>query len=61
MIKKYGDQYKSLKSFVVKVKNTEDVKKVMEVFIDTVNFDPACFKGAIRHEKQANLREVKKL
>ena len=51
----------SLKSFVVKVKNNEDMKKVMEVFIDTVNFDPACFKGAIRNEKQANLTEVKKL
>ena len=61
VFKKYGDQYKSLKTFVVEVRNNEEVKKIMDVFLDTVNFDPACFKGAIRNEKQANLREVKKL
>jgi hypothetical protein len=45
----------------VTIKNKAEVKKAMEVFIDTVNFDPACFKGAIRNEKQADLREFKKV
>ena len=61
VIKKDGDHYKSLKTFIVKIKDKEKVKKAMEVFVDTVNFDPACFKGAIRNEKLANLREFKKL
>ena len=62
VLKKDGEHYKSMKTFIVKIKNKEEAKKAMEVFVaDTVNFDPACFKGAIRNEKLANLREFKKL
>ena len=61
ILRKDGENYKALKTFIVKIKNKEEVKKAMTVFIDTVNFDPACFKGAIRNEKQANPREFKKL
>ena len=49
ILKKDGGNYKALKTFIVKIKNKEEVKKAMTVFIDTVNFDPACFKGAIRN------------
>ena len=59
ILKKDGENYKALKTFIVKIKNKEQVKKAMAVFVDTVNFDPSCFKGAIRNEKQANLREFK--
>ena len=59
VIKKDGDHYKSLKTFIVKIKDKEKVKKAMEVFVDTVNFDPACFKGAIRNEKLANFLPTK--
>ena len=61
ILKKDGEHYKSLKTFIVKIKDKEEVKKAMDVFVDNVNFDPACFKGAIRKEKQANLKEFKKL
>jgi hypothetical protein len=59
ILKKDGENYKALKIFIVKIKNKEQVKKAMEVFVDTVNFDPAVFKGTIRTAKQANLREFK--
>ena len=59
ILKKDGENYKALKTFIVKIKNKEQVKKAMEVFVDTVNFDPAVFKGTIRTAKQANLREFK--
>ena len=50
ILKKDGENYKALKTFIVKIKNKEQVKKAMAVFVDTVNFDPSCFKGAIRNE-----------
>ena len=59
ILKKDGETYKALKTFIVQIKNKEQVKKAMEVFVDTVNFDPAVFKGTIRTTKQANLREFK--
>ena len=37
------------------MKHKEEVKKAIQVFLDNVNFDSACFKGVIRNEKQANL------
>ena len=61
VFKKYGEHYKALKTFIVTIKKEAEVKKAMEVFADTVNFDPACFKGAVRTEKQANLKEFKKV
>jgi hypothetical protein len=61
VLKKDGKNYKSLKAFEVKVKNIEQIKEAIEVFNVTWNFDPACFKGAIRNENQANLMEFKKL
>ena len=61
VLKKVGQNYESMKTFIVKINDNEQVKKAMEVFADNVNFDPACFKGAIRNEKLANLREFKKL
>ena len=60
-MKKDRINYKSLKAFEVKVKNIEQIKEAIEVFNVTWNFDPACFKGAIRNENQANLMEFKKL
>ena len=55
VLKKDGKRYKSLKTFIVKMKHKEEVKKAIQVFLDNVNFDSACFKGIIRNEKQANL------
>ena len=59
VIRKDDEHYKALKTFIVKIKNKVGVKKAMAVFVDTVNFDPACFKGAIRNTKLANLRDFK--
>ena len=59
VLRKDGEHYKALKTFIVKIKNQEEVKKAMAVFVDTVNFDPACFKGAIRNTKLANLKYFK--
>ena len=42
VFRKYGEHYKALKTFIVTIKNKAEVKKAMEVFLDTVNFDPAC-------------------
>ena len=61
VLKKYGKNYRTLKAFEVKVKNIEQVKEAVEVFKVNWNFDPACFKGAIRNEKQANSMKFKKL
>ena len=46
----------ALKTFIVKIKNKEQVKKGMTVLIDTVNFDTDCFKEAVRNEKDTNNR-----
>ena len=40
---------KALNTFIVKIKNKEQVKKGMTVLIDTVNFDTDCFKEAVRN------------
>ena len=50
VFRKYGEHYKAYKTFIVTIKNKEEVKKAMAVFDDTVNFDPACFKGDERNE-----------
>ena len=47
VIRKDGEHYKALKTFIVTIKNKAEEKKAMMVFVDTVNFDPACFKGAM--------------
>ena len=54
-------KYKTLKAFEVRVKNIGPIKEAIVAFNVTWNFDPACFKGAIRNENQANLMEFKKL
>ena len=60
-LKKTGENFRSLKTFVIEAKNTAKVKEALDVFTVTWEFDNLGFKGAEKDKKQANLREFKKI
>ena len=61
VLKKAGENFKSLKTFEVTVKNKKPVKEAIEVFSVVWEFDNLGFKGSVRDKKKATLMEFKKI
>ena len=59
VVKKSGENFKSLKTFEIKAKNEEEIKEAIEVFKVVWEFDPLGFKCSEQDKKYATLEEFK--